>query len=248
MKKINLFSVAMVMMFTMSATSCRHLYYQVYNTKAVDEKQLTDTKNYSYETEDFTISYAFWDEYGNPGFEIVNKSDEYINIDLRQSFFIRNGYAYDFSQEKNKLYLEETSIQPYMTIPPHTKKIFTRFEINKEIYKNCALDVKPRKSESLSYTQEDSPLTFGNIIHIQVGEKSPEIVSHAFYVNRITNYRGKHFNLKSTGLKRPVEGTTPIILNPIEVETFEKACKKGVKANDGSVSVPSSCFYTPYYL
>lgn len=249
MKKTNFLTTVVVMMLVMFATSCSHLYYQVYNTKAVDGKQLTNAENYSYETADYVINYALWGLNGNPGFEIINKSDKFVDINLNKSFFIRNGFAYDYVVEENGLYRVSSECKPYMTIPPHSKKVFTRFEINKEIFQDCDLEIKPRKSESVAYTQDNSPLTFGNVITIQVGDKAPEILSHKFYVSRITNYRDKFFNLYGPSLPSADGGVQGI--NSMSVSMFKRACKTktSVKSSgEKSVSVPSSCFYTTYRL
>ncbi len=251
MKKLNLLTAAMLMVFAMASTSCKHLYYQVYNTKPADENQLTNSENYTYETADYVIKYALWGKNGNPGFEIINKSDEFVYINLNKSFFIRNGFAYDYAVENNGLYNVATECKVTMTIPPHSEKVFTRFEINKEIFQDCDLEIKPRKSESVAYTQENSPLTFGNVISVQVGANAPEIITHKFYVNRITNYKDKYFNLiPSSSLPSAKGGMGG--LNMLDVDFFKKVCKGGAKSKSASgaasVSVPASCFYTTYFL
>lgn len=46
--------------------------------------------------EDCTIEYDFWCANGNPGFKFTNKTDSLIYIDLSKTFFIKNGYAFNY--------------------------------------------------------------------------------------------------------------------------------------------------------
>jgi hypothetical protein len=49
-----------------------------------------------YEDDNCTVTYNLWSEYGNAGFVFFNKSEENIYVNLHESFFIRNGIAYDY--------------------------------------------------------------------------------------------------------------------------------------------------------
>ncbi len=49
-----------------------------------------------YENEDCIVSYHFWGEGGDAGFVFYNKTNKVIHIDLSQTFFVKNGVAYDY--------------------------------------------------------------------------------------------------------------------------------------------------------
>ena len=62
----------------------------------------------TYEDSNCKISYNFWYEGGLSGFEFHNKTDQMIKIDLSECFFIKNGYAYDYFQDR-KFIVQQSS-------------------------------------------------------------------------------------------------------------------------------------------
>lgn len=78
--------------------SCSRTFYQVYSVKS-DDVKMSDN-SLVYENEDCKISYNLWSEYGNPGFVIYNKTDRDLFIILPQSFYIENGVAFDYYENK----------------------------------------------------------------------------------------------------------------------------------------------------
>ena len=83
----------------LSLTSCMGSYQfcQVYETKPVKPNEIQKTENgdLKYENSHCIITYNFWANYGTTNFEIYNKTNEILYVDLAKSFFIRNGIAYD---------------------------------------------------------------------------------------------------------------------------------------------------------
>lgn len=80
-------------------TSCApSVYYQVCTTESENVKKLQE--KLIYENDVCIISYNFWQEYGNIGFLFTNKTNRDISINLRECFFIRNGIAYDYFQNR----------------------------------------------------------------------------------------------------------------------------------------------------
>lgn len=53
-----------------------------------------------YENEDCQISYNLWAEGGNMGFVIYNKTSEDIHIKLDECFYVLNGFAYNYFQNR----------------------------------------------------------------------------------------------------------------------------------------------------
>lgn len=64
------------------------------------ENIFTEENKLVYEDSNCKISYNFWKEGGRSGFEFHNKTDQTIKIDLSECFFIMNGYAYDYFQNR----------------------------------------------------------------------------------------------------------------------------------------------------
>lgn len=80
-------------------TSCAvNEYYQVYKTTSLEAKETPE--NIVFEDANCEIYYNLWSDGGDPGFDIFNKSDSDITIMLSKSFFILNGVAYEYFQNR----------------------------------------------------------------------------------------------------------------------------------------------------
>lgn len=98
MKKFILKSfVAVVAVFSMA--SCKSYYYQVYNVSSDNLKQ--QEGSLVYENEDCKVLYNLWSNNGKLRFAIVNKSDKDIFVNMGQSFYVVNGRAIDYYQERS---------------------------------------------------------------------------------------------------------------------------------------------------
>ncbi len=73
-------------------------YYQVYNTESETVK--SSGNSIFFEDANCIISYNLWSENGNAGFSFYNKTDEVIYLQLDQSFYVINGNAYDYFQNR----------------------------------------------------------------------------------------------------------------------------------------------------
>lgn len=73
-------------------------YYQVYKTESETVKPNGNT--IAFEDANCTISYNLWAENGNAGFSFYNKTDEVVYLLLDQSFYVINGNAYDYYQNR----------------------------------------------------------------------------------------------------------------------------------------------------
>lgn len=94
MKKLLLISI--VSLFMLSA--CNKVFYQVYTAKAPG---LVEKENVLvYENEDCEVMYNLWAEEGNFGFVIKNKTDKNLFVILPQTFFIKNGEAFDYYKNR----------------------------------------------------------------------------------------------------------------------------------------------------
>lgn len=82
----------------MALTSCTTISYQVYEVKSSDLTQKDNSM--VFENEDCKISYNLWGEKGFMAFIFENKSDRDIFIDMSQSFFIKNGAAFDYYKDR----------------------------------------------------------------------------------------------------------------------------------------------------
>lgn len=82
------------------STSCASTtFYQLYNVKPIGET-LTKAQELFFEDDNCKITYNLWSNYGDIGFYFQNRSDENIYLLLNQSFFVLNGFAYDYYQNR----------------------------------------------------------------------------------------------------------------------------------------------------
>jgi hypothetical protein len=91
-----LYAISMALLMTSCATTS---FYQVYNVKS-NQETITKTDNLFFEDENCKISYNLWANGGNIGFDIYNKTDENIYLNLNESNFLLNGFAYDYYKNR----------------------------------------------------------------------------------------------------------------------------------------------------
>lgn len=96
------------------ATSCAPVYYRQVTTLSSEDVKFNEKGEYVYENDMVCIEYNFWRENGSVDFVVTNNTDDDIYLDLSQSFFIRNGFAYDYFKnrswgESNGLVLSSSS-------------------------------------------------------------------------------------------------------------------------------------------
>lgn len=84
-----------LLMSSCSTTS----FYQVYNVKPIGEAVTISDELY-FEDENCKITYNLWSNGGNMGFVFYNKTDKSIFLNLNESFFIFNGIANDYFQDR----------------------------------------------------------------------------------------------------------------------------------------------------
>jgi hypothetical protein len=80
-------------------------FYQVY--KANSESGLISNDNIIFEDKNCKVSYNLWEEGGDVGFYIYNKTETDITLDLTKSFFVLNGVSYEYFQ--NRTYTKTNS-------------------------------------------------------------------------------------------------------------------------------------------
>lgn len=228
----------------------------MYKTKPITDGLIVNENAIVYEDDNCLIMYDFWGEYGDFSFLIHNKGDDDLYLHLEECFYVVNGIAYDYYQ--NRTYTSSntrtasktgsysigggssttsasgyanawaigssvygsgfgssstykngyivgtsntvvntssssvsTSEKKTICIPPKTSKSITEFNIKSSIFRSCDLLLYPSKKDknSLTFTREDSPYTFGNILSISIGSSEEHTtIKNEFYVSSISNY------------------------------------------------------------
>jgi hypothetical protein len=93
MKIQTLFGVAIA---ALSMTSCvKATFYQLYQITPTSVMTSNDDA-IVFEDANCKVSYNLWSEGGNASFQLYNKTDSNIYLNMEESFFIINGMAYDY--------------------------------------------------------------------------------------------------------------------------------------------------------
>ncbi len=164
----------MLLIFTL--TSCASsTYYQLFNTEV--ENGTISEDRIVFEDKNCIVTYNLWSEGGDIGFNIFNKTENEINLDLTKTFFVLNGVAYEYYQNRtfskstnngislttypknnytNIQKVSGTTITGYstsfkekdnLTIPPKTLIHLSEYHIATIRYINCDLLKYPTKNK-----------------------------------------------------------------------------------------------------
>ena len=97
MKKRGLiFAFSAMLLMQSCATST---FYQLYSVKP-NQETITKTETLFFEDDNCKISCNLWSNGGDIGFDIYNKTDEKIYVNLNDCNFILNGFAYDYYKNR----------------------------------------------------------------------------------------------------------------------------------------------------
>lgn len=98
-----------IILATMVLASCSSTYYFQVAEVESDDVQLVDGRyviekkisTADWNKESVQIEYNFWNAYGNSGFTIKNNCNDVVTLDLTNSYYILNGYTYDYFSGKD---------------------------------------------------------------------------------------------------------------------------------------------------
>lgn len=184
--------------------------YQQIATLSSDSVTLNDDGSFAYEDAIITIEYDFWSEAGKFFFTVTNNTDEDIWLDLSNSYFVNNGYAFDYYQARTYITSSRdlsstrlnsvtartsesgTSIEyeekPVVCIPARASKVFQEFEVSSSVFLECGFARDPSKRELSvrEFNGYDSPRIIENRLTFKIGEIALPVVN-VFYVSSYQN-------------------------------------------------------------
>ncbi len=103
------------LMITLLTSCTSPNYFQVYKTVPVDNTNLKGDY-LVYEDENCKVFYNFWTDNGDIGFLFSNKTDQTIKLNLEQSYFIFNGIAQSYYQNRTYTNTKNSGITSVNTI------------------------------------------------------------------------------------------------------------------------------------
>lgn len=199
-------------------TSCAPSQYMQIATLKSEQVKLQSNGSFTSERPEFTIKYDFWSTYGDVGFMVTNNSDEDLYLNLEKSYFINNGYAYDYYQNRiivnssksslttisgalsstsSTYSANETTVEyiedKIVCIPAHSSKYFKEFQAAYEVYRECGFQRDPSKKENaiIEFEEDNSPRVFENRLMFTMGGREIP-VTHKFYVCELQNISDKN--------------------------------------------------------
>lgn len=188
-------------------------YYQVY--KSTTEEGVLSNDYISFEDENCIIHYNLWEEGGDPGFYIYNKTETDIILDLTKSFFVLNNVSYEYFQNRTfsqstssgtshsgRTYFYSSSLsttnttghstsyaeKPAITIPSGTMINISEFQISNSRYINCELPRFPSRKaiKTATFDRNTSPFIFRNLISYIIKNDTVRF-ENRFFVSEVTN-------------------------------------------------------------
>ncbi|QCR23065.1 hypothetical protein [Pontibacter sp. SGAir0037] len=194
--------------------------FQVVETASSDVK--TDGKEYVFNTNEVAVHYNLWDGRGNILFNIENKSNSPIYVDLDRSHLIVNGSSVDYYLEEETttsvksgaargswgtLWSDQYEVsrkakmKKVVEVPPQSFITVGGRTIISEPLSDCGINKIKRGgiASSGTFTESDSPLTFRNYITYSNSYDlaSANVVQNEFYVVRVHNMTTSTFNGKT---------------------------------------------------
>ncbi len=132
-----------------------------------------------------------------------------------------------------------TTNQTILSIPPKTARVVALYSIQEDLFYDCDLNAYPEKEERLTYSADNSPLTFANYITYAVGDSgNAQSIDNQFYISEIANY-AEPYLISFV----PILKTCDNVLTPDE----RHAQKSGLKLFKAYVNVyGNNIFYIKY--
>lgn len=186
----------LLLITALSITACSPVMFMQIATLSSENVDLQNNGTFIYEDTLITVEYDFWSENGKFNFIVKNNSCNDIYLNLAESYFVNNGYAYDYYQARTYIYTNypaansmiEYTEKPLVCIPAHSSKAFEEFNVATSVFRECGFIRDPKKEESAirEYSQNSSPRIIENRLTFKVGDMIIP-VTNIFYVSRFQN-------------------------------------------------------------
>ena len=148
----NLF-VGMAFILLLGCAPVSEFNYQVISVKSPVFKEANNSM--IYENEDLRLQYDLWGDLGRLKYSVYNKRDEILYLDLKRSFFIKNGVAHDYYVNKTRTVSEGVSSEGRrVTITDQGAKGATYSETTKKelaIENKKTIAIPPKSSKEVFY-------------------------------------------------------------------------------------------------
>lgn len=234
-------------------------YFQVYEVKCA-EKNLSSTDTTSafvFENEDCKFTYNFWAKDGDAGFVIQNKTSNMIYLNMKESFFVKNGFAYDYFKNQtvtnttgdNSIFTTSQSTSYFASSVPLVSSYGAKnsYQFKNETSVSAAdkeiISVPPKTSKFISVYSID-PLLYRDCDLLrypnenQIKDKTfTQSTSPVIFSNILSYKVGKSENAKVVEHKFYVESITNVPENIFVRYENESFCGETVLGYYGNIPV-----------
>lgn len=230
-------------------------FYQLYETNSDDVS--IRNNDLLYENDDIKVVFNLWENFGNSGFLIYNKTDSSIYIDLKESHLIVNNIAKTYYQ--NRTFSESSSVLNAHQVQATSSMSSTSGNTNvfngygsANIQTNLTGVASSTSSKSQSAVKEESSVTYIEKDIINIPPESAKIFN-GFYLNN-TLYRDCELlrypsskNIKSKSFKKE---NTPLYFKNIISYGYEPGNLKEIECDfwvSEITNYPKDEFYEKRY-
>ncbi len=161
----------LILFLLLSMSACiPHIgrYYQIYTT--VSDDVPFENEQFVYQNDDIAVYYYFWEDYGNSGFTILNKTQKSLYLNVEECQFIINGFAFDYYQKRT--YGESSSSSISRGNVTTSLNTFTQREHDREkSTKNEKQYITTTSNNQIDYTQNSVNFREKKVVVIPPGAK-----------------------------------------------------------------------------
>ncbi len=210
----------------LNACSSSYQFFQVYK---VNPEQKSETpQGLVFEDENCIITYNLWSNGGNAGFDVYNKTKSTIEIDLNNSFFVLNGFAKQYYQNRTYVEAVSTGIQrtssvsyngaksgsgvsqtnssgierqelSIIKIPAGISVSLEGFNIVNAKWKDCMMGNPFKMKDVVTKSFNRAESPFRfGNILTYIANGKKFEIIHSFYVSAITNYPSRGYLVRTT--------------------------------------------------
>ena len=169
-------------------TSCIQKVYQVFTVTPKDDVVVKN--GLVYEDDYCSITYNFWCDKGRMFFQLYNKTNEPMYVDMNNTHLLLNNQTIDYKCVRradmfgNIEFLGEN--RDIITVQPHTYRVFYEYGLIQNW-----LDVDDKK---ISYTESNTLFKFANVISFCIGDSiTRHNVCNSFYVSLLESPSARDF-------------------------------------------------------
>lgn len=249
--------MALCVVLVLLLSSCSSTrFFQVYDVASSSKSNMVEVNVSEKQNDDCIISYDFWDEGGDVGFNFYNKTDKNIYIHLDECFFVMNGIAQDYY--KNRVYSRSRGaglatigkLKTIYTSSAAVSSSASTFEISKAEKRIICIPSKTSKYIN-EYKVTGSPFRDCNLLRFPKRKDVEKLVfsfedSPFVFSNRLCYSVGKNEELKQVDNEFFISSIQNMTSDNIVLEKVKEFC--GEKRELTKIKIIKRGTHSQFYI